>query len=379
MALEDESGQERTEAPTGKRIQDARGKGQVLRSKEMATAFVLIGAACTLIVTQSMLGEAMVNIMRMCFILERDIVFDTAYMMKMFGNTLQELILPIGIFFIVMVISAYFGNTLLGGYNFTWKAVEFKWSRFNPIQGIKRILGVQAWIELIKSIGKVILVTCCAAFMLVSFFYPILGLSEVSYKVGIYEALEILLWIGLVLACSLLPILLIDIPFQSWNYTRNLRMTKQQVKDEFKDTEGKPEIKSRIRRTQQEMAIRRMMSEVPKADVVITNPTHFAVALSYDSEKRGAAPVVIAKGSDHIAMKIIEVARNYDISVISSPALARSIYYTTEIDSEIPDGLYLAVAQVLAYVYQLNNFQKGKGRRPKPLTDDLPIPDDLRH
>ncbi len=379
MAAEDESGQERTEEPTARRISQARSKGQVLRSKELGTASVLIGGACGLIFLQSFLGETLMKVMHYCFALDRDFVFDTTQMMTSLAVLLKLLLLPMGLFLLVMLFTSVLGNTLLGGFNFSWQAIAPRWSKLNPINGLKRIFGAQALIELIKSILKVICVTVFVWVVLANLVYEVLSLSEYPYQVGILEALKILLWIGFVLACSMLPILLVDVPFQKWEYTRQLKMTRQQVKDEFKDTEGKPEVKGRIRRAQMEMAARRMMAKVPKADVVITNPTHYAIALRYDADVKGAAPVVVAKGVDALAMKIMEVARHYDVHVISSPVLARSIYHTTELDREIPEGLYLAVAQVLAYVYQLNQFQKGRGKRPKPLAKSLPIPESLRH
>lgn len=156
-------------------------------------------------------------------------------------------------------------------------------------------------------------------------------------------------------------------------------MTKQEVKDEYKDSEGKPEVKGKIRQLQYEMANRRMMAEVPKADVVVTNPTHYSVALKYDKSKPGSSPVVVAKGIDDIAMKIREIAREYKVPMIASPALTRALYHTTKLDHEIPEGLFVAVAQVLAYVYQLQAYRKGKGEAPRKLPPELPIPDDLKH
>ena len=178
------------------------------------------------------------------------------------------------------------------------------------------------------------------------------------------------------MACGLILIAAVDVPFQLWDHKQKLMMTKQEVRDEYKDSEGKPEVKSRIRQMQREMAERRMMAAIPTADVVITNPTHFAVALKYDPAK-GTAPVLLAKGGDFMALKIREIAQQHKVMVLESPGLARAVYFSTELDQEIPAGLYLAVAQVLAYVYQLKQFRAGKGKRPGPLPD-LPIPPDLR-
>ena len=192
------------------------------------------------------------------------------------------------------------------------------------------------------------------------------------------NALDILMWMFLLLCCSIFLIVVIDAPFQLWKHQKDLKMTKQEVKDEHKDSEGSPEVKGRIRRLQMEMANRRMMQEVPKADVVVTNPTHYAVAIKYD-DKGGKAPVLLAKGTDETAAKIREIALEYDIPLVQSPALARSVYHTTELEQEIPQGLFVAVAQVLAYVYQLKMHRKGKAKRPNKPASDLPIPDDLKY
>jgi flagellar biosynthetic protein FlhB len=176
----------------------------------------------------------------------------------------------------------------------------------------------------------------------------------------------------------MLLIVIIDVPFQIWNHNKQLKMTKQEVKDEYKDTEGKPEVKGRIRQMQQEMAQRRMMTEVPNADVIVVNPEHYAVAVKYDVS-RSSAPFLIAKGVDDVAFRIREIAREHNVAIVSAPPLARAIYHTTKVDQQVPEGLFTAVAQVLAYVFQLRQYQKGKGRRPKPIPLKQPIPDDLKH
>jgi flagellar biosynthesis protein FlhB len=183
-------------------------------------------------------------------------------------------------------------------------------------------------------------------------------------------------WTFLMLAASLILVALVDVPFQLWNHQKQLRMTKQEIKDEFKETEGKPEVKSKIRQTQMEISRRRMMAEVPKADVVVTNPTHYAVALRYDQKGMGA-PRVVAKGADLVAAEIRELARKAGVPLFAAPPLARALYYSTRLDQEIPAGLYVAVAQVLAYVYQLRNARRqGRATRPLP-PQDLPVPDEL--
>ncbi|MGY3911079.1 flagellar biosynthesis protein FlhB [Aeromonas piscicola] len=370
--------QERTEQPTGKRLQQAREKGQIARSKELGTASVLLAAVFGLLMIKESLAGAMVKILTIGFTLDRDQAFDPNAMGAMVPALLRELLHPLGLLFMLVAIAAFIGNTLMGGMNFSSEAMLPKWSKLSPLNGIKRMFGVQSLVELIKSIAKVVFITLFAWWMLSSQFNHLLNLSLEGYPGGIIDALDLLLWMLIILCCALIPIVAIDVPFQQWNHMRQLKMTKQEVKDEFKDSEGKPEVKGRIRRLQMEMAMRRMMGDVPKADVVITNPTHYSVALKYDTAKPGAAPKVVAKGTDEIAMKIREIAREYEIPIMPSPGLTRAIFHSTEIGHEIPEGLFAAVAQVLAYVYQLKKFRRGRGRRPNPLATELPIPPEFR-
>ncbi|MGN4987591.1 flagellar biosynthesis protein FlhB [Aeromonas hydrophila] len=370
--------QERTEQPTGKRLQQAREKGQIARSKELGTASVLLAAVFGLLMVKESLAGAMVKVLTMGFTLDREQAFDPNAMMTMLPALLRELLHPLGLLFMLVAIAAFVGNTLMGGMNFSSEAMLPKWSKLSPLNGIKRMFGVQSLVELVKSIAKVVFISLFAWWMLSSQFNHLLNLSLEGYPGGIIDALDLLLWMLIILCCALIPIVAIDVPFQQWNHMRQLKMTKQEVKDEFKDSEGKPEVKGRIRRLQMEMAMRRMMGDVPKADVVITNPTHYSVALKYDTAKPGSAPKVVAKGTGEIAMKIREIAREYEIPVMPSPALTRAIYHATEIGHEIPEGLFAAVAQVLAYVYQLKKFRRGRGRRPNPLAKDLPIPTEFR-
>ncbi len=238
------------------------------------------------------------------------------------------------------------------------------------------MFSTHALVELLKALGKFLVVLAVALVVLTAYQDDLLSIAKQPLELAIAHSAEIVGWCALWMACGLIIIAAVDVPFQLWDNKQKLMMTKQEVKDEYKDSEGKPEVKGRIRQMQREMAERRMMQAVPEADVVITNPTHFAVALKYDVDK-GNAPVLLAKGGDFLALKIREVAQEHKVMVLESPALARAVYYSTELDQEIPAGLYLAVAQVLAYVYQLRQYQAGQGKRPDPLRD-LPIPRELR-
>lgn len=370
--------QEKTEDPTGKKLEDARNKGQVARSKELGTAAVLISAALAIMAFGGMLAESMVKVFQTAFVMSRDEVFDVNLMLKNLGIMGWLLFKPLIWIMGFITLAALIGNTLLGGMPFSWEAARPKASKMSPIQGFKRMLGLQAFVEFIKSIAKVAVIAGVVWFVLQWKFAEILTLSMQSIPGSIVNALDMLQWMLLALVCSLIIIVIIDVPYQIWNHNKQLKMSKQEVKDEHKNMEGSPEVKGRIRRLQMEMAARRMMADVPQADVVVTNPTHFSVALKYDSNGSGA-PKVVAKGVDEVAMKIREIARHYDVPLMQSPALTRSLYHTTKLGHDIPEGLYVAVAQVLAFVFQLEQYRKGKGKRPKPVVDDLPIPDDLRY
>jgi flagellar biosynthetic protein FlhB len=373
--------QEKTEQPTGKRLQQAKEKGQVPRSKEAGTATVLLAGIIGLLMLQTQLSEAVMNVFQRCFHFERSQVFDPNSMYGLIGTSIGEVLWPLFILFSIVTIASLIGNIALGGFHFNAEAIIPKFTKLNPVSGLKRMIGVMALVELIKSIAKVGFVAWLAYLQIMSYWPDLMRLSHEQLATGIVDALHISLKVGIGICCALLPVVLIDVPFQKWNHIKQLRMTKQEIKDEYKDSEGKPEVKGRLRQMQREMANRRMMAEVPKADVIVTNPTHYAVALKYDRFKPGAAPVVVAKGTDEIAMKIREIADEYKMPILQSPALARAIYHTTKLDKEIPDGLFQAVALILAYVFQLKAYQAGRGAPPRALPKDneMPIPNDLRH
>lgn len=375
--MADESA-EKTEQPTPKKLQDAAEKGQIARSKDMGTAFVLIGSAAAILVFGKMLAKAMLEICQRMLQLNQKDIFETNSMFTVWGAAGEKLAAPMAGIFLLILIAAFVGNILLGGFNFSWQAAGPKASKMNPLTGLKRMFGLQALVELLKSVLKVIVVVGIAYLLLKLFFFDIMALSLMSEPNNIESALYFLAWLFLGLCASVSVIALVDAPYQKWNHIKQLKMSLQEIKDEYKNSEGDPQIKARIRRTQMQMSMKRMMQEVPKADVIVTNPTHFAIALKYDQGKF-RAPVVVAKGVDEVAMHIRKIANEHKVPIIESPALARSIYHTTELDHPIPEQLFAAVAQVLAYVYQLKMYKKGKGSRPKTLAKDLPIPEGYRH
>ncbi|MCK8094941.1 flagellar biosynthesis protein FlhB [Pseudoalteromonas sp. A3] len=376
--MAEDSGQEKTEEPTSKKLEDAKKKGQIARSKELGTMFVLIFSAISLLLYGPEIGKGLYNIMGRMLSLNRSETYDTTKMFAVWSEVASALLFPMAMFVLIIVIAAFIGNTLLGGFNFSWEAAAPKPSKMSPMKGFKRMFGPQAAIELVKSILKFALVAIFAVFLIQTFFDEILHLSIESAPSNIIHALEILSWMFLGLSCTLVIIAAIDAPYQSYNHNKQLKMTMQEIKDEYKNSEGDPQIKARIRQTQRQMSQRRMMQDVPDADVIVTNPTHYSVALKYDTERAGA-PIVLAKGIDEMAMQIRKIAKGNEVPIVESPMLTRALYHTAEIGQQIPDQLFTAVAQVLAYVFQLKRFKKGRGKRPIPLKSKLSIPDDFKY
>ncbi|UAA38156.1 flagellar biosynthesis protein FlhB [Paraneptunicella aestuarii] len=369
---------DKTEEPTSKRLEDARNKGQIARSRELSTALVLLFSAITLFILGRDIGIAMYRIMERMFTLSKDETYDYNHMFQAWGYAFSEIAIPVISYLLIVAIAGFYGSIALGGYNWSWQSAQPKMSKLNPINGLKRMFGPNGLVELLKAIAKFVIVACIT-YMVLSFFQDeALHLDMELYPRNIYHALELIGWSFIIICCAMLPIAAFDAPYQKYKHHEEMKMTKQEVKDERKNAEGDPLVKSRIRRLQFQAAARRMMQEVPKADVIVTNPTHYSVAIKYE-DNGNRAPVVVAKGVDELAMHIRKIADAHQVPIIQSPMLARSIYYTTEVDEEIPEKLFMAVAQVLAYVFQLKKFKKGRGRRPKPLSKDLPIPPELRH
>ncbi len=374
---ENENGQDKTEDPTDKRVRESREKGETARSKELNTFILTMAGAGALLVFGGQIAQMMLELMRVNFTLSREVIMDTNYMGVFFLKAGEAALMGVEPLMIVMVLAAVLGPISLGGWLFSAGTMAPKFSRMNPISGVKRMFSTHALVELLKSIAKFCITLMVALWVLSKDKNDLISIAHEPMELAIIHSIQVLGWSGLWMACGLMIIAAVDVPFQLYEAHKKLLMTKQEVRDEHKDNDGRPEVKQRIRQLQREMSQRRMLSSIPKADVIITNPTHFAVALQYDPEQ-GGAPMLLAKGTDFLALKIREIGVEHKVLMLESPALARSIYYSTDLDQEIPAGLYLAVAQVLAYVYQIRQYRAGKGKRPDPLKDDLPIPNDLR-
>jgi len=375
--MAEKSAGEREEAATPKRLKEAREKGQVARSKELTTAMLLMAAAAALYSFSSDFGRDLGAIAQKAFSPDRKNIFSDKQMLSALGELFSDAGIAFLPFFLVLFVIGLFSPMLLGGLTFSTKALAPKANRMSVGKGFKRMFGLHALIELIKALAKISVVFVVGYFVMKDTFPILAELGQGDVRTGILDAMQIVASSFFLLSLSLLLIAIIDVPYQIWNHAKELKMSKQEVKDEFKDTEGRPEIKGKIRQKQREISQQRMMEAIPEADVVVTNPEHYSVALKYDVMKSGA-PIVVAKGADIIALQIKRVALANDVHIMQLPPLARALYHTTEIGGEVPQGLYLSVAQILAFVFQLKSFQDGKGIRPDKL-GKIEIPEEFKY
>ena len=369
---ESEDGQEKTEDPSEKRLREAREKGQIARSRELTTFLMTISAAVFLYIFGAGLMQDFQTITVQGLSLERDHAFDVHKMLDLILGMAVASVFMLMPFFILMVFIAIVGSSMLGGFNFSTQAMAPTFSKLNPLSGLKRMVSAQAGMELLKALAKFTLVMAVAVIFLWVIFEQVLQLATESLHVALAHSAKIIIEAFIFVSLALIVVAIVDVPFQIWQHTTQLKMTKQEVKEEFKQQEGNPEVKARIRQIQREMAQRRMMQKVPEADVVITNPTHYSVALKYDPATSDA-PMVLASGVDFMAAQIRTIAQENEIPIIEAPQLARALYYNAEIEQPIPKPLFKAVAAVLAYVFGLRDNQKVKLD-----VDNLEIPNDLQ-
>jgi len=370
------SGQEKTEEPTGRKLDESKNEGQIARSRELNTVMMLLLSGVGFLFLGADIVAGLIDIMKSSFVMDRRLIFDDKLLAKTFWDTIIEAINYIVPFFFLMTVAAVVSPLSMSGWNFSTKALVPKFNRMDPIKGISKIFGWKGLVELLKSLGKLIIVASVGYILFNAKFPEFLVLGNGDLGMNLSYLGHELIWVFILLSSTLILVALIDVPFQLWEHKRQLKMTLQEVKDEMKDTEGNPELKGKQRGLQREMSQRRMMEAIPEADVVVTNPTHFAVALKYDQDAMGA-PIVVAIGADILALQIRRVADSHEIPVLETPVLARALYYNSVLGEEIPAGLYLAVAQVLAYIYQLRQYNVYGGVEPQPISD-LPVPDDLR-
>jgi flagellar biosynthetic protein FlhB len=346
---------EKTEKATPKKRQDARKKGQVAKSQDINTAIVLLTVFLILLFA----GNFILNILK--DLLEQsltdDLLIDVTEgnLHDIFLHVVMQSVYILAPIMIGAMIAGIAANYMQIGFLFSTEAIQPKLEKIDPIKGFKRIFSLRAIIELLKSILKISFVGIVVFSILWNKKEEILILSQKNVGAGLMTIGKLTVQMGLAASAVLLFLAILDYLYQKYDFEKNIRMSKQDIKDEYKNTEGDPLIKSKIKQRQKEMAMRRMMQEVPKADVVITNPTHYAVALKYD-EKQKDAPFVVAKGADYVAQKIKFIAKENDIITVENRPLARALYSQTDIGDTIPEEFFKAVAEILAYVYKTKNI-----------------------
>jgi flagellar biosynthetic protein FlhB len=344
--------QDRTEDATPKKLEEARRDGKIPRSRDLTAAAVMLVAGIALKIVGDSVARQLGDMMRGGLSISRERIFDETAMVRAFGEMFSMALMAVTPVLVLTLVAALGAPLALGGWSFSGKAISPDFSRLSPMQGIQRMLSLRAWVELGKALGKFAIVGIAAGMVLWFNLDQLMGLGGEPIHAAIGHAMSIAGQALIALTAALVLIAAIDVPFQLWQYHQEMRMTRTEVQQEHKESEGSPEMKGRIRALQREMAERRMMDAVPLADVIVVNPTHYAVALRYD-DKTMRAPTVVAKGVDLMAARIREVASEHKVPIFEAPPLARALHRTAEIGDEIPTGLYVAVAQVLTYIFQL--------------------------
>ncbi|HTV97386.1 MAG TPA: flagellar biosynthesis protein FlhB [Steroidobacteraceae bacterium] len=372
MAEEAPQGGERTEEPSQRRLQEARERGQVPRSRELTSFATMIAGSAALVATGSTFAGRMSELMRRSMAIDPGSLADPRSMLSSLGQAAMlglAALLPIFGALIVLVVLAAIA---LGGWNFSPAALVPDFTRLSPLEGVKRLFGLRGVTELGKALLKCAVVGAVCAGVVAWLFKDVLALGRMAPRAAIGRGAGLLSWSFVWLCASLALVAAVDVPLQLFQFKRALRMTRQELRDEIKEHDGSPQTKQRIRQMQQAQARRRMMHKVPTADVVVVNPTHFAVALKYEP-KSMRAPLVVAKGVDLIAQNIRRIAEEHRVPIFDSPKLARALYKSTDLNREIPAGLYLAVAQVLSYIFRirsLNPTLAARVARPDPKLGD---------
>jgi flagellar biosynthesis protein FlhB len=368
MAEEAESGGERTEEPSQRRLEEARKRGQVPRSRELTNFATMIGGSAALVASGGALAVRMSQMVRSGLSIDPQSLVDPSSMLSSLSSACMSalaVLLPIFGTVIGLVLLA---SVAMGGWNFSMEALVPDFTRLSPLAGVKRLFGLRGATELGKALLKCAVVGGVCAGIVSWTFRDVLALAHMEPRTAIGRGAGLMSWSFVWLCASLVLIAIVDVPLQLFQFKQGLRMTRQELRDEAKESDGRPETKQRIRRMQQTLARRRMMHKVPTADVVIVNPTHFAVALKYDPKKM-RAPRVLAKGADLVAQNIRRIAEEHRVPIFESPKLARALYRSTDLNNEIPAGLYVAVAQVLSYIFRvraLNPTAAARTARPNP-------------
>ncbi|MWN05120.1 flagellar biosynthesis protein FlhB [Gilliamella sp. Pas-s95] len=372
--MADDNDLDKSEHPTDSKIKKAKEKGQIPRSRELTSLLILLIGITLFEFLGSHLVNQLIAVIRTAITVSHKTSDDKLLVFNLVDLLTKGFwsIVPI---FLGLVIVAIFAPLCVGGLLFSFQSIKPNFKKLNPVSGFGRIFSTKVFSELLKSILKVMLIAMTSTWFLMHHFPNMLSLPHMYFNNALAKAIQLVILCGMLSVISLIPMVGFDIFYQIWSNLKKLKMSKQEIKDEFKEQEGNPQIKGRIRQMQQAIARRRMMKDVTKANVIVTNPTHYAVALQYD-EKTMMAPKLLAKGTDKLALRIKEIASEHNIPQLEAPPLARALYRHGEIGETIPTELYAAVAQILAWVYQLKHWHKYGGNKPvKP--NNLPVPESL--
>ncbi|WP_420477237.1 flagellar biosynthesis protein FlhB [Noviherbaspirillum sp. ST9] len=373
--MAEDSDLEKTEPASPRRLEQAREEGDVPRSRELATCTVLLAAGLGLWFSGEQLIRRLNDMLASSLTLEREQAFDFSLLLTRIVPGLIDVLIGLAPLAGILLLVAVGSPLLIGGWLFSTKALMPNFARLNPISGIGNMFSTRSLVELVKAIGKALLIGVIAWMVISSQTEEMLALSAEPLHTGWAHLGSMLLTGFITIVFGLVVIALIDAPYQMWHYANKLKMTREEVRQESKESDGDPMVKARIRQLQREMAKRRMMSEIPTADVVVTNPTHYAVALKY-TEGKMRAPIVVAKGADEVAAKIREIATEHKVAMLEAPPLARALYRHADLGDEIPAALYTAVAEVLAYVFQLRAYGQRGGVRPAA-PEQIDVPADM--
>jgi flagellar biosynthetic protein FlhB len=370
------SNAEKTEPASQKRLRQARENGDIPRSREVATFTVLMTAGAGLWMLGGGVVAKLSSALERGLSLDREQIYNPNVLIERITADIGGVMLACLPLAVAIMLVAVVSPLLIGGWNFSAKSFMPNFGKLNPMNGLGNMVSTNALVELLKAVAKTLLVGAVAWYVVMSEINAVVGLAVEPLGVATAHLAGLVARAFLIMVSALGAIALLDGPYQKWHYANKLKMTRQEVIQESKESDGNPQIKGKIRQLQREMARKRMMSNVPTADVVVTNPTHFAVALKYGEGQRGA-PRVVAKGTDEVAAKIREIAKENKVALLEAPALARALYKHTDIDDEIPEALYSAVAEVLAYVYQLRAYTKGTSDHYPDRPSKLPVPPEM--
>jgi len=370
-----EDNDDKTESPTAQRLQKAREEGQIPRSKELTSVLIMLAGVCILWFGGASFGHRLSMVLSSGLRFDHKIISDQNLILGQIIMMLKTALIGMLPLLVGVVIIALVAPVLLGGLVFSTKTLAFKFSKLNPISGIGRLFSAQVVAELVKALMKALLMGGVAGLFLWQHWPDMMRLMSESPLTAMASAMNLAGLCALLVSLSIIPMVGFDVFWQIYSHLKKLRMSRQDIRDEFKQSEGDPHVKGRIRQMQRSAARRRMMADVPKADVIVTNPTHYSVALQYDENKM-SAPKVVAKGAGAVALRIRELGTENRVPILEAPPLARALYRHAEIGQQIPGQLYAAVAEVLAWVWQLKRWRLSGGQRPvKP--ENLPVPEAL--